>query len=167
MDFILFFFMGVGFLVSSMNFYISFLTRKKMGSGIPMLGSLFLFIGLFFIDNSILFELAVVFIVLDTGGIHWAVATVLYYETIGKLTLLRNQAKVLSKQTEKALEKNRNNIDDTEKATIESALNELKAVVENTDATKEELEVTTKKLADVSHKMVDQMYRDKGVIRLA
>jgi len=123
MDFVVFFFMGVGFLVSGMNFYISFLAhyfeKGRIGSGIPMVGSLFLFIGLFFIDNSILFELAVVFIVLDTGGIHWAVATVLYYETIGKLTVLRNQAEVLSKQTEKALEKNRNNIDDTEKATIE------------------------------------------------
>lgn len=133
MDFVVFFFMGVGFLVSGMNFYISFLAhyfeKGRIGSGIPMVGSLFLFIGLFFIDNSILFELAVVFIVLDTGGIHWAVATVLYYETIGKLTVLRNQAEVLSKQTEKALEKNRNNIDDTEKATIDKKGDRLLFIV--------------------------------------
>lgn len=138
-----------------------------MGSGIPILGSLFLFIGLFFIDNSILFELAVVFIVLDTGGIHWAVATVLYYETIGKLTVLRNQADALERHIEKVLQTDGNKIDASEKATIESALNELEVVIQNTDVTKEELEKAIKKLSDATHKMVDQMCRDKGVIRLS
>jgi molecular chaperone DnaK len=75
---------------------------------------------------------------------------------------LRNQADALSSQTEKALEENGDKIDASEKAAIESALSELKAVVKNTDATKEELEAATKKLADASHKMAEQMYKNEG-----
>ncbi|MFZ2967869.1 MAG: molecular chaperone DnaK [Sulfuricurvum sp.] len=75
---------------------------------------------------------------------------------------LRNQADALSSQTEKALEENGDKIDVGEKAAIESALSELKAVVKNTDATKEELEAATKKLADASHKMAEQMYKNEG-----
>jgi len=166
MKWILYFFMGVGFLLSGINFYISFLAhyfeKGKVGSGIPMFGSLFLFIGLFFIENRTMVTLSIVFILLDTGGIHWGVATVLYYETIGKLIVCRNQADALSSQTEKALEENGDKIDAGEKAAIESALAELKAVVKNTDATKEALEAATKKLSDASHKMAEQMYKNEG-----
>jgi len=75
---------------------------------------------------------------------------------------LRNQADALSSQTEKALEENGDKIDAGEKAAIESALAELKAVVKNTDATKEALEAATKKLSDASHKMAEQMYKNEG-----
>lgn len=72
---------------------------------------------------------------------------------------LRNQADALASQTEKSLEEMADKIDASEKAAIESALEELKTVLKNTDATKEEIEAATKKLADVSHKMAEQMYK--------
>lgn len=72
---------------------------------------------------------------------------------------LRNQADALASQTEKSLKEMEDKIDAAEKAAIESALEELKAVLKNTDATKEEIETATKKLADASHKMAEQMYK--------
>ncbi|MGZ5207693.1 MAG: molecular chaperone DnaK [Sulfuricurvum sp.] len=72
---------------------------------------------------------------------------------------LRNQADALANQTEKSLEEMGDKIDATEKATIETALEELKAVLKNTDSSKEEIEAATKKLADASHKMAEQMYK--------
>lgn len=72
---------------------------------------------------------------------------------------LRNQADALASQTEKSLKEMEDKIDASEKAAIESALEELKAVLKNTDATKEEIEAATKKLADASHKMAEQMYK--------
>jgi molecular chaperone DnaK len=72
---------------------------------------------------------------------------------------LRNQADALANQTEKSLEEMGDKIDASEKATIESALEELKVVLKNTDASKEEIEAATKKLADASHKMAEQMYK--------
>jgi molecular chaperone DnaK len=72
---------------------------------------------------------------------------------------LRNQADALASQTEKSLKEMEDKIDATEKAAIETALEELKAVLKNQDATKEEIEAATKKLADASHKMAEQMYK--------
>ncbi len=72
---------------------------------------------------------------------------------------LRNQADALANQTEKSLEEMGDKIDATEKATIESALEELKAVLKDTNSTKEQIEAATKKLADASHKMAEQMYK--------
>lgn len=72
---------------------------------------------------------------------------------------LRNQADALASQTEKSLEEMADKIDATEKAAIEEALAELKAVLKDTDATKDQIEAATKKLADVSHKMAEQMYK--------
>ncbi|MGA9046182.1 molecular chaperone DnaK [Sulfuricurvum sp.] len=72
---------------------------------------------------------------------------------------LRNQADALASQTEKSLKEMEDKIDASEKAAIESALEELKAVLKNADATKEEIEAATKKLADASHKMAEQMYK--------
>jgi len=72
---------------------------------------------------------------------------------------LRNQADALASQTEKSLKEMEDKIDATEKAAIETALEELKAVLKNTDASKEEIEAATKKLADASHKMAEQMYK--------
>jgi molecular chaperone DnaK len=72
---------------------------------------------------------------------------------------LRNQADALVSQTEKSLEEMGDKIDATEKAAIDEALEELKAVLKNTDSTKEQIETATKKLADASHKMAEQMYK--------
>ena len=72
---------------------------------------------------------------------------------------LRNQADALASQTEKSLEEMADKIDASEKAAIEEALAELKAVLKDTDATKDQIEAATKKLADVSHKMAEQMYK--------
>lgn len=72
---------------------------------------------------------------------------------------LRNQADALASQTEKSLKEMEEKIDPSEKAAIETALEELKAVLKNQDASKEEIEAATKKLADASHKMAEQMYK--------
>ncbi len=72
---------------------------------------------------------------------------------------LRNQADALASQTEKSLKEMEDKIDASEKASIEAALEELKTVLKNTDASKEEIEAATKKLADASHKMAEQMYK--------
>ena len=72
---------------------------------------------------------------------------------------LRNQADALANQTEKSLEEMGDKIDAAEKATIESALEELKAVLKDTNSTKEQIEAATKKLADASHKMAEHMYK--------
>ncbi|MBD3810359.1 MAG: molecular chaperone DnaK [Sulfuricurvum sp.] len=74
---------------------------------------------------------------------------------------LRNQADALASQTEKSLKEMEDKIDASEKAAIETALEELKAVLKNQDATKEEIEAATKKLADASHKMAEQMYKQQ------
>jgi len=58
---------------------------------------------------------------------------------------LRNQADALANQTEKSLEEMGDKIDGAEKATIESALEELKAVLKDTNSTKEQIEAATKK----------------------
>jgi len=72
---------------------------------------------------------------------------------------LRNQADALASQTEKSLEEMGDKIDAAEKATIESALEELKATIKDTDSTKEQIEAAIKKLTDASHKMAEQMYK--------
>jgi molecular chaperone DnaK len=72
---------------------------------------------------------------------------------------LRNQADALASQTEKSLVEMEDKIDASEKAAIVAALEELKAVLKDTDATKDQIEAATKKLADVSHKMAEQMYK--------
>lgn len=72
---------------------------------------------------------------------------------------LRNQADALVSQTEKSLEEMADKIDASEKAAIEEALEELKTVLKNADSTKEQIETATKKLADASHKMAEQMYK--------
>ncbi len=74
---------------------------------------------------------------------------------------LRNQADALASQTEKSLKEMEDKIEASEKAAIEAALEELKTVLKNTDASKEEIEAATKKLADASHKMAEQMYKQQ------
>jgi ABC-type proline/glycine betaine transport system permease subunit len=85
MYFILYISITIGIILSVMNFYISFLVKyieknNKIGSGIPILGSLLLFISLFFIKNNLMFYTISLFALLDTGGIHWFIITILYYK---------------------------------------------------------------------------------------
>jgi len=82
MNYILYISIAIGIMISAVNFYISFLAqyieKKKIGSGIPILGSLLLFISLFFIKNKLIITL---FILLDTGGIHWLIVFMIYYQS--------------------------------------------------------------------------------------
>ena len=84
MYFILYISIVVGIIFSAMNFYISFLAKyienNKVGSGIPIIGSLFLFTSLFFIKNKLVFYIVSLFALLDTGGLHWIVVFILYHK---------------------------------------------------------------------------------------
>jgi hypothetical protein len=77
-----------GIIISCINFYLSFLAKYfekgKVGSGIPLIASLLLFISLFFIEDKVLFFIIVFFIVIDTGGIHWFLGTIFYEEVYRK-----------------------------------------------------------------------------------
>ncbi len=76
---------------------------------------------------------------------------------------LRNQADALVVQTEKSLAEIGDNIDADEKAKIEAAANDLKELLKDDSATKEQIEEKVKALTEASHKMAEQMYKqDQG-----
>jgi molecular chaperone DnaK len=75
-----------------------------------------------------------------------------------ELVDLRNQADALVAQTEKSLEEMGDKIEADEKAKIEAAANELKEVLKDENATKEQIEEKVKALTEASHKMAEQMY---------
>ena len=60
-----------------MNFYIS-INKNIKSSGIPIFGSLLLFISLFFITNSSLFYMIIIIILVDTGGLHWFILVYIF-----------------------------------------------------------------------------------------
>ena len=66
----------VGIIISVVNFYIS-INKNISSSGIPLFGSLLLFISLFFVESNILFYTLIMIILLDTGGLHWFVFSML------------------------------------------------------------------------------------------
>ncbi len=74
---------------------------------------------------------------------------------------LRNQADALVVQTEKSLAEIGDNIDADEKAKIEAAANDLKEVLKDDSATKEQIEEKVKVLTEASHKMAEQMYKQE------
>ena len=78
-----------------------------------------------------------------------------------ELVDLRNQADALASQTEKSLKESEGKIDASEKATIETALENLKTVLKDADASKENIESAVKNLTDASHKMAEQMYKQQ------
>ena len=76
-----------------------------------------------------------------------------------ELVELKNQADALIAQTEKSLNEIGDKIEAEEKAKIESAITELKDVLKDESATKEQIEAKVKTLTEVSHKMAEQMYK--------
>ncbi|GIT98370.1 molecular chaperone DnaK [Sulfurovum sp. TSL1] len=70
----------------------------------------------------------------------------------------RNQADALVHQTKKSLSDLGENFDATEKASIESAIEELEAVIKDDSATKEQIDEKVKALTEKSHKLAEAMY---------
>jgi molecular chaperone DnaK len=74
---------------------------------------------------------------------------------------LRNQADALVVQTEKSLEEIGDKISEEEKAAITTAANDLKELLKDESASKEQIEEKVKALTEASHKMAEQMYKEK------
>lgn len=93
MQILAFFLCGLGAFITTINFYLSFLrfplhllrggTRAsyRWTSAIPLVGSMSLWIGAALIHRSspVLMWLAIAVSVLDTGGLHWFVASMIYH----------------------------------------------------------------------------------------
>ena len=75
---------------------------------------------------------------------------------------LRNQGDALVVQTRKSLEEVGDKISDEEKANIETACAALEETLKDESATKEHIEEKVKALTEASHKMAEEMYKDKG-----
>ncbi|MGP1450567.1 MAG: molecular chaperone DnaK [Wolinella sp.] len=74
----------------------------------------------------------------------------------------RNQADSLIYQTEKSLGEFKEQLSSEESQKIESAISELKDVLKNESATKEEIDAKTKALTEVSHKLAEAMYKKEN-----
>ena len=72
----------------------------------------------------------------------------------------RNNADSLVYQTEKAMKDYGDKVDASSKASIESALADLKAVLANQSATAEELKAKTEALQTASYKLAEEMYKN-------
>lgn len=70
----------------------------------------------------------------------------------------RNQADALVHQTKKSLSDIGENFDAAEKASIETAIEELETVLKDDAATKEQIEEKVKALTEKSHKLAEAMY---------
>ncbi len=92
MEIIAYMLFGLGGFFCLLNFYLSFLRypiyrlsggdkqEYKWVSGAPVLGSLFVGLSLIshYVTNWMLIS-AVALILIDTGGLHWFLATIFYY----------------------------------------------------------------------------------------
>ncbi len=78
-----------------------------------------------------------------------------------ELVELKNQADALIAQTEKSLGEMSEKLEAEEKAKIETAISELKDVLKDANATKEQIEAKVKTLTEASHKMAEQMYKNE------
>ena len=76
-----------------------------------------------------------------------------------ELVDLKNQADALIVQTEKSVTEMGEKLEAEEKAKIETAVTELKEVLKEESATKEDIEAKVKTLTEASHKMAEQMYK--------
>ena len=70
----------------------------------------------------------------------------------------RNQADSLVHQTEKSLEEMKDSLEPSEKEKIESAINDLKEVLKDDNATKEQIDEKVKTLTESSNKLAEAMY---------
>jgi hypothetical protein len=60
-------------------------SNYKWVSGIPVIGSLFVAISLItYWQTTSIFVTAIILIVMDTGGIHWFLGSILYNNVINK-----------------------------------------------------------------------------------
>ncbi|MRI83535.1 MAG: molecular chaperone DnaK [Nitratiruptor sp.] len=76
-----------------------------------------------------------------------------------ELVEARNQADALAYQTEKSLKEVGDAISAQERAQIEGALNDLKEVLKDENATKEQIEAKVQALTQVSHKLAEAIYK--------
>jgi molecular chaperone DnaK len=76
-----------------------------------------------------------------------------------ELVELKNQADALIAQTEKSVTEMGDKLEDGEKTKIETAIADLKVVLKDESATKEQIEEKVKVLTEASHKMAEQMYK--------
>jgi len=74
----------------------------------------------------------------------------------------RNLADSTVHQSEKTLEENKDKVPEEDKKEADEAIAELKKVLENTAATKEELEPATKKVNDIMMKVGQAIYAQPG-----
>ncbi|MBL0707825.1 MAG: molecular chaperone DnaK [Sulfurimonas sp.] len=74
---------------------------------------------------------------------------------------LKNQADALIVQTEKSVTEMGEKLDAEEKTKIETAVSDLKEVLKDESSTKEQIEEKVKTLTEASHKMAEQMYKEK------
>ncbi|WP_457744354.1 molecular chaperone DnaK [Sulfurimonas sp.] len=78
-----------------------------------------------------------------------------------ELVDLKNQADALIAQTEKSMTEMGEKLEAEEKTKIETAISELKEVLKDDSATKEQIEEKVKALTEASHKMAEQMYKQE------
>ncbi len=76
-----------------------------------------------------------------------------------QLVEVRNQADALIHQSEKSLSEMGDKIDSSDKEQIEKAIADLKEILKNDDATKEQIEEKIKALSGVSHKLAEAVYK--------
>jgi len=88
---------AIGTLVTLCNFYLSWLrplvhllvggTREtyKWVSGIPLFGSVLLWISVPLLPSDLLRWIAAILSLFDTGGIHWFIATMIWTGQLGSL----------------------------------------------------------------------------------
>jgi len=78
-----------------------------------------------------------------------------------ELVDLKNQADALIAQTEKSMGEMGDKLEAEEKTKIEAAIADLKEVLKDENATKEQIEEKVKALTEASHKMAEQMYKQQ------
>ena len=74
----------------------------------------------------------------------------------------RNNADSLAHQTQKSLNELGEKIATEDRAKIESALNDLKEVLKDESASKEQIETKVKALNEASHKLAEAMYKNEN-----
>jgi len=79
-----------------------------------------------------------------------------------ELVETKNQADALAHQTEKSLKEAGDKIGADEKEKVEKVLNELKELLKNENATKEQIDAKVQELTTVSHKLAEAMYKQGG-----